>query len=433
MLAVQVFWSLLWFVALLGVATNEANPTFTYNGHTYSANQCTTYEYSSSVHVNGQLMTCSAGTCYACVCDTTTVSQSSCYRAQLQFGPLIGMLLSFFWTSSVLSNIVHCAAAGAVAHWWFSEHVNNSWTKSTFNRACTTSLGSIALGSMFIAIVRTVRWVVAACAESFKYPSDNAIVSRVKSCMHSFFDMLLGLIERGLSFFSKFALCYVAVYGDSFIESSRAVATLFTQKGWTALVNDDIVDSMLFCCNCAVGLLCMLVGYMYGLSVGLDSANCSLLTVLGLVGGMMMSMVVSRIMSSAVATVFVCFAEDHTALEVTHPEDYKMLSDAWIDCNCHPAGTIYFTKEILFVSLMCVYAIYFLLFQFVLPLMPKMVPRDTLLHFLNRTLPTGALTSPLLNICSSHRQKILQLPSRQSTNSSPAHTLFLEMKRTKRL
>jgi hypothetical protein len=152
------------------------------------------------------------------------------------------------------------------------------------------------------------------------------------------FESLLGLLERAVSFFSKYALCYVAVYGDGFIESSRAVATLFTQKGWTALVNEDIVDSMLFCCNCAVGLLCMLVGYLYALSVGLDSANRSLLTVLGLFGGMMMSMVVSRIMSSAVATVFVCFAEDHTALEATHPDDYKTLSDAWIDCNCHPAG-----------------------------------------------------------------------------------------------
>ena len=43
----------------------------------------------------------------------------------------------------------------------------------------------------------------------------------------------------------------------------------------------------------------------------------------------MLSSVVMKAISAAVSTVFVCFAEDHEALETSHPEEYKALSDAW--------------------------------------------------------------------------------------------------------
>jgi len=139
------------------------------------------------------------------------------------------------------------------------------------------------------------------------------------------------------TFFSKYAFINVSLYGDSFIESSRSVTLLFNSLGWTALVNDDMVDSMLFCCNLSTGLLCMLVGYLYSQGVGLDGTSTTMLSCFSFFGGMMISMVVSKVMSSAVATVIVCFADDHNALETTHPDEYRALSDAWIDCNCHPA------------------------------------------------------------------------------------------------
>ena len=81
----------------------------------------------------------------------------------------------------------------------------------------------------------------------------------------------------------------------------------------------------------------MLVGYLYSQGVGLDGTSTTMLSCFSFFGGMMISMVVSKVMSSAVATVIVCFADDHNALETTHPDEYRALSDAWIDCNCHPA------------------------------------------------------------------------------------------------
>ena len=42
-----------------------------------------------------------------------------------------------------------------------------------------------------------------------------------------------------------------------------------------------------------------------------------------------MSQVTLGVISSAVATVFVCFAENPEALENTHPAEYTRLTQAW--------------------------------------------------------------------------------------------------------
>ena len=338
MLVVQLFWCLIWVVAAIGVGTNQANPRITHNGIEYKASDCTTYHYSSAVNINGETAECSSGDCMACICGDVTISYGSeCYTPHVLGGNLFGMLLSFFWTSSVLGNIIVCTATGSVASYWYSEHVNKSWVTAAFTRACTTSLGSIALGSLFIAFVRTVRWVFSIMSEAFKGTSQSVALSKIKTCLYGMFESALGFCEHIMTFFSKYAFVHVSLYGEGFIESSRSVAVLFNSLGWTALVNDDLVDSMLFCVNVSTGLLCMLVSCGYSSASNMDNTSSNMLAIFGFVGGMMMSMVVSKVMSSGVATVFVCFAEDHTALEVTHAEEYKALSDAWIDCNCHPA------------------------------------------------------------------------------------------------
>lgn len=174
-------------------------------------------------------------------------------------------------------------------------------------------------------------------SETFKGTSESVALSKIRTCIYGIFESGLGFCEHLMTFFSKYAFVHVSLYGDGFIESSRSVAVLFNSLGWTALVNDDLVDSMLFCVNVSTGLICMLVACGYSSASSMNATSSNMLAIFGFVGGMMMSMVVSKVMSSGVATVFVCFAEDHSALELTHAEEYKALSDAWIDCNCHPA------------------------------------------------------------------------------------------------
>ena len=45
--------------------------------------------------------------------------------------------------------------------------------------------------------------------------------------------------------FNRYAFCYVAIYSLDFQGASKSVVKMFGERGWTALINDDIVDVVL--------------------------------------------------------------------------------------------------------------------------------------------------------------------------------------------
>ena len=45
--------------------------------------------------------------------------------------------------------------------------------------------------------------------------------------------------------FNRYAFCYVAIYSLDFQGASKSVMKMFGERGWTALINDDIVDVVL--------------------------------------------------------------------------------------------------------------------------------------------------------------------------------------------
>lgn len=112
-----------------------------------------------------------------------------CFSYRLYGGWLAVLLLGFVWGCTVLRNIGHCAISGTVGMWWISGAVclcaassctfmistllMNYYLMSTvagsnrssmavwsnLRRALTSSFGSICLGSLLVAIVKTLRQV----------------------------------------------------------------------------------------------------------------------------------------------------------------------------------------------------------------------------------------------------------------------------------
>ena len=60
------------------------------------------------------------------------------------------------------------------------------------------------------------------------------------------------------------AFVYVGVYGHSFAKAGKAVFSLFSDRGWTAIINDDLIENALSICSVGVGLLCAAVGCAAG-------------------------------------------------------------------------------------------------------------------------------------------------------------------------
>ena len=316
---VQVLFSVVWGMAAVGYATSNNQTTIHSHGLVYDLDQCTTYVYGSTLDVASYgTLTCTGGTCRACVCDGTLVANHSCVTPKLYGWTYTWLLLSLFWTSAVVSNVVHCTTSAAVAKWWTMGYPSAAMVQEGFDAATTTSLGSICLGSLLVAVIRTLRTLLYFASRQLdKNKSSSGALRQLQSCCVGLLKYLLALMDRLVVYFNRYALCFVAIYHHDFRTASVSASSLFTQRGWSVLLNDDIIDVVLNIGHIIIGTTSMSVGYIYGRLSGLGHAYTVLLTVFGFAAGYLVSIVALSTISSAVATVYVCYVDNPDALRVS--------------------------------------------------------------------------------------------------------------------
>mmetsp|Transcript_21590 Transcript_21590/g.31408 ORF Transcript_21590/g.31408 Transcript_21590/m.31408 type:complete len:619 (+) Transcript_21590:166-2022(+) len=339
-LGVQILWCVLWFMAAYGVATNESITTLSKAGHTYDLSSCTTYKYQEDFNLGDVSLYCSHDWCSLCICEGEVVkTSSSCFSPSVSYGKYFALLLSLYWTSAVLSNIVHCATAGAVAVWWFhgTPASSSGLVRSSILRTVTALLGPVCFGSLVVAVIRTTRsmlhvWVKALAVESSSGSSrSTSPATRLTKFCNDCLLTALAALDRAVQYFNHYAFCYVSIYDLGFVEASGAVVSLFCKKGFTTLVNDNLLDNVLSLGHMVVGVLCMLIAYGYAAAVGFrgSSPNTFVLVATGFVAGFFMCMLTLNVISSATATVYVCFAENPASLQTHHPELFDALITKW--------------------------------------------------------------------------------------------------------
>jgi hypothetical protein len=93
---------------------------------------------------------------------------------------------------------------------------------------------------------------------------------------------------------------------------------MIKDRGIDALINDNLIGNVLFMGGLLVGVLCSLLGFIY-LEVEKPSYNTNggmtpvVIMMCFLIGSSMFS-TIATVISSGVATTFVCLAEDPDAL-----------------------------------------------------------------------------------------------------------------------
>lgn len=143
----------------------------------------------------------------------------------------------------VTKNVVHCVAAGAVGEWWFGSHDSNTVQRSQ-TRALTTSLGAICFGSLVIALLSALETALLSTKRRKVGSGGSA-----NACL----ECVVRLVKHNLLYFNKFAFCQVALYGKDFRSAGRDTLRLFRDRGWSFLLTDSLIASVL-----AVG--CLVVG-----------------------------------------------------------------------------------------------------------------------------------------------------------------------------
>ncbi|KAI8381023.1 plasma-membrane choline transporter-domain-containing protein [Radiomyces spectabilis] len=238
---------------------------------------------------------------------------------------MVFLVFSFYWTSQVITYAVHVTLAGIFATVYFLAYQVAHPVWGSARRALTTSFGSICFGSLLIAIVNLIRFLVSVARQN----TDNAIFA----FFFCILECIISCIEGFFEWFSYYAFSGVAIYGQGFIPSAKRTWSLMQDRGLEALVNDNLIGNVLFMGGLLVGVLCSLLGFIY-LEVARPAYNASgnmvpiVVLVCFLIGASMFSSI-ATVISSGVATTFVCLAEDPEALRRSQPALYEKIRETW--------------------------------------------------------------------------------------------------------
>ena len=108
-----------------------------------------------------------------------------------------------------------------------------------------------------MALIQATKEIVRQARES----GDNGLLLCCAEC-------ILGCIESLVEYFNKWAYVYVGLYGFSFMESGKNVIQLFKARGWTSIIADVMIDTVLWMVALGVGLIVGLLGVVIGAAIG---------------------------------------------------------------------------------------------------------------------------------------------------------------------
>eukprot|EP00823_Brevimastigomonas_motovehiculus_P006383 TRINITY_DN5289_c0_g1_i1.p1 TRINITY_DN5289_c0_g1~~TRINITY_DN5289_c0_g1_i1.p1 ORF type:complete len:470 (+),score=73.21 TRINITY_DN5289_c0_g1_i1:48-1457(+) len=230
------------------------------------------------------------------------------------------LLVSFFWTSNVVKNVVHTTVGGTFASWYYlypSDAMPASPVWSSFKRSVTTSFGSICLGSLIIAVVKALRVM----AENGRKTRNNF----VRCCIVCVLRCLDSLIE----YFNQYAFAEVAIYGQSYCDSAKAAWNLLKTRGFDMLINDNIIGGVLVFGALLIAIIDGALSIVLSKHV-FDVSNYGVWAGAAFMIALVLGIVAMEVVESCVVCCFVCYAEDPEALQRTKPNDYNNLSTSFV-------------------------------------------------------------------------------------------------------
>jgi uncharacterized membrane protein len=116
----------------------------------------------------------------------------------------------------------------------------------------------------------------------------------------------------------------------NFMDAGSSVMTLFRNRGWTSIITDLMVDTVLSMVSVGVGALTAIITLVIGATLNSgDSWTLGSAALVGFFIGYGMSAILFSVVSSAVNTVVVCYAVAPNEFQANHPELSNKMRNAW--------------------------------------------------------------------------------------------------------
>ncbi|KAH9331018.1 hypothetical protein KI387_003126 [Taxus chinensis] len=209
---------------------------------------------------------------------------------------VMAFILSLGWVMEVLRNVVNVTVARVLALFYLRGMQSN--VNFSFERALTTSLGSISLGSILVPILEALR--VLARALNLVGGEDEFFFS----CAHCY----LILMEHVFRFGNNWGFVQVATYGKGFVKAAKDTWSLLESRGLEPVINQDLTSSMCFLSGVASGSVCMIVAGSWTFATHKNlTATVSLLS---FIIGYFMTRITMAMPQACVCAYYVCYAEN---------------------------------------------------------------------------------------------------------------------------
>ncbi|TRM69781.1 plasma-membrane choline transporter-domain-containing protein [Schizophyllum amplum] len=267
-----------------------------------------------------------------------TPGSSSCATTSCSSGTVAGLIFfetfSFLWTSQVIGNVALATVAGGPFGCWYyfgprqQGEMPAHPTRSAFVRAATTSLGSIAFGSLIVTLLEMLRMILNALRNNAAQDG-----SPVEACLYCCAACFVGCIESMVEYFNRYAYIEIALYGKGYLPAAKDTWRLFKDRGIDALINDSLVGMTLNWGAYAVGMLCSLFAYLYlrltSPDYNADGQYTAPVLLFAFLIGLQCSLTLSSAIEAGVSTIFVGLGEDPQVLAERAPELFALIASTY--------------------------------------------------------------------------------------------------------
>ncbi|CEO98960.1 Choline transporter-like protein [Plasmodiophora brassicae] len=227
------------------------------------------------------------------------------------------------WNVQFFIYFGYMVIAGCVANWYFTPYKDNgkkprgsgegelpkAAVSKSFGRAVRYHLGTIAFGSLLIAIVEFIRAVITYIEKKSKKMKDNPIRKAIFCCIQC----CLKLVQCCLDKLSKNAFIYCAIYGDPFCVSAwTSFAILWRNLARVAAINMvGTYISVLGKLLVAFGTAGIAVQIMTNFDPWKSTVSSPYLTVfVVMLLGYVVAAIFMVVYETAIDTIFLCFLLD---------------------------------------------------------------------------------------------------------------------------
>lgn len=287
-----------WFVVVLAFLVTAGEPQFqVVSNDTENGELCTAEIRSQLSKISGEAAnkTCNF---------VDFATDEDLFRMQIYH------LFGWFWLLNFIMALGMCVLAGSFASYYWAWDKKTDIPKfavaSSFYRTLRYHTGSLAFGSLIIAIVQLIRAALEYIDHKLRGPGEQSEITKyLIKCLKCCFWCL----EKFLKFLNKNAYIMVAIHGKNFCKSAKDAFFLLMRNIVRVVVLDKVTDFILF-----LGQLTITAGIAVGSFYWFErqeNLNYYLAPVIIItVGSYVVAHAFFSVYNMAIDTIFLCFLED---------------------------------------------------------------------------------------------------------------------------